>query len=228
MQILPNLHAIDFHGRVWAYLYTEADSLTLIDTGIAGDEQIVVDAIAALGHNPSYLRQIILTHCHKDHAGGAEALQRVSGAQILAHRLDAPVIRGDELPAEPVLTEPERAIFNAATLDIPEADPAVVHRELEDGEEIDLDGGARVIHVPGHTPGSIAIHVPRTRTLFTGDAVAAVGSRPFLGFFNVDGEQARESVRHLADLDFDIGCFGHGPPLTKDASLAFRRLAETL
>ena len=227
-QILPNLRAIDFHGRVWAYLYEDADSFTLIDTGIAGDEILILDAIAASGHSVSYLRQIILTHCHKDHAGTAEALQRRSGARVLAHRLDAPVIRGEEMPTDPVLTEPERAIFNAATLDMPDADPTVVHRELEDGDEIDLDGGARVIHAPGHTPGSIAIHVPRSRTLFTGDAAAAVGSRPFLGFFNVDGEQARQSVRRLAELDFDIGCFGHGPPLTKGAMQAFRRLAETL
>ena len=226
MQILPNLRAVDFNGRVWAYLYQEADSLTIIDTGIAGDLQFILDAIAELGRQPADLRQIILTHCHRDHAGTAAALHRLTGAPVLAHGLDAAVIRGETQPADPVLTEPEQAIFNAAAANIPEAEPAVVHRELEDGDEIDLDGGARVIHVPGHTPGSIAIYVPRTRTLFTGDAVAAIGERPFVGFFNIDRDQAKDSVRRLAEMDFDIGCFGHGPPLTKDASQAIRRLAD--
>lgn len=228
MQVLPHLRAIDFGGRVCAYLYQEADSLTLIDTGIAGDVQLILDAIAEAGRKPSDLRQIILTHCHKDHAGTAAALHRLSGAHILAHRLDAPAIRGEAQPADPVLTESERAIFDTVASHIPEADPAEVHLELEDGDEVDLDGGGRVIHVPGHTPGSIAIHVPRTRTVFTGDAVAAIGNRTMVGFFNIDPVQAKDSVRRLAQIDFDTGCFGHGPPLAKGASVAFRRLAEQL
>jgi glyoxylase-like metal-dependent hydrolase (beta-lactamase superfamily II) len=228
MQVLSNLHAIDFNGRVWAYLYTEADALTLIDTGIAGDIQLIFDAIEEAGRRASDVRQIVLTHCHKDHAGTAAELRRRTGAPILAHRLDAPVIRGEVAPADPLLSTAERAIFDTVAVNIPDAEPSPVDRELEDGDEIDLDGGARIIHVPGHTPGSIAVHVPRIRSLFTGDAVAAIGSRPFVGFFNIDREQAKQSVRRLAEIDFDVGCFGHGPPLTADASAAFRRLAESL
>jgi len=124
MQILPNLRAIDFNSRVWAYLYTEADSLTLIDTGIAGDVQLILDAIAKMGRKPADLRQIVLTHCHKDHVGTASALHRLTGAPVLAHRLDGPFIRGEAQPADPILSEPEQAIFNAVAVDIPDAEPA--------------------------------------------------------------------------------------------------------
>jgi glyoxylase-like metal-dependent hydrolase (beta-lactamase superfamily II) len=228
MNVLPNLKAIDFNGRVWAYLYSEADSLTLIDTGIAGSVQLVLDAVHDSGSSIDRLRQIVLTHCHKDHLGTAAELRRLSGAPILAHRLDAPVVRGDAEPPNPVMSDPERSIFDSVAAGIPGADPAPVDRELQDDDELDLDGGARVIHVPGHTPGSIAIYVPRSRTLFTGDAIAAIGSRPHLGFFNSDPEQAKDSVQRLAELDFDIGCFGHGPPLAIDPAAALCLLAATL
>ncbi len=67
------------------------------------------------------------------------------------------------------------------------------------------------------------------RLLFTGDAVANnFGLRPPMGWYTEDMAQAKESIRKLAQLDFEVACFGHGPPLDRDASLAFRRLAERL
>ncbi len=69
--------------------------------------------------------------------------------------------------------------------------------------------------------------MPRAKILFTGDAVASIDGRPVVGFFNVVPEQAKRSVRQLAELDFEVRCFGHGMPLTKEASFAFRKLVET-
>ena len=115
---------------------------------------------------------------------------------------------------------------------IKQSRPTRVDRELADGDEIDLDGGARVLHVPGHTMGSIALYLPARKLLFSGDAAAhivTVGppSGPF-GMFNEDREKVKESFRKLAELDFEVACFGHGKPLDKQASLAFRRAAEKL
>ena len=80
--------------------------------------------------------------------------------------------------------------------------------------------------------GSISIYLPARRLLFAGDAAAnALGlgppSGPF-GMFNEDKAAARASFRKLAELDFEVACFGHGAPLDKEASLAFRRAAEKL
>jgi glyoxylase-like metal-dependent hydrolase (beta-lactamase superfamily II) len=92
-----------------------------------------------------------------------------------------------------------------------------------------LDGGARVVHVPGHTPGSIALYVPGRKLLFVGDAAAhTFGLRPPIGAFTEDHAQARASIRKLAELDFEVACFGHGRPLDREAPHAFRRLAERL
>jgi glyoxylase-like metal-dependent hydrolase (beta-lactamase superfamily II) len=83
------------------------------------------------------------------------------------------------------------------------------------------------VHVPGHTDGSIALHLPAHGVLLTGDAVAAspVDGQVMLGVFNLDREQAVTSFRRLAELDADVACFGHGDPVIGQASAALRESA---
>ena len=145
---------------------------------------------------------------------------------MLAHRCDAPVIRGDMPAPAPEVTEEERPLHEriaAAAGGLPAAPPCRVDRELSEGDLLDLGGGAAVIGVPGHTDGSIAIHLPAHRLLFTGDSVARTpDGRVILGPFNVDRDEAIGSFRKLAELDVDAACFGHGAPVLADGSAALR------
>jgi len=240
MEIVPGVHAIDRLGAGRVYLYQEADPstslrasrLTLIDTGLAGSAERIFAAIERLGRRPEELRQVVITHYHRDHTGALADVVERTGAQVLVHALDAPVVRGERPPAPPNPTGAWRLLRPLLARGDATAKPVRVDRELTDGDEIELDGGARVVHAPGHTPGSIAIYVASRRLLFAGDAAAnafGVGppSGPF-GLFNEDRTQLRASFRKLAELDFEVACFGHGPPLQRDACLAFRRAAERL
>jgi glyoxylase-like metal-dependent hydrolase (beta-lactamase superfamily II) len=217
-------------GLGQAYVYQEADRLTLIDTGLADKARAVLDAIAAAGRTPKDLHQIILTHYHADHAGSAAELRERTGAPVLAHALDAPVVRGEQPEPRPVFeSELERHYGEQVSKDVLPAVPCAVDRELTDGDAIDVDGGARIVHAPGHTAGSVAVYLPKRRLLFLGDAAARLPEgRLLVGVFNVDSDEARRSFQRLAELDFEVACFGHGAPLDKEASLAFRRLAEKL
>jgi glyoxylase-like metal-dependent hydrolase (beta-lactamase superfamily II) len=148
---------------------------------------------------------------------------------VLVHALDAPVLRGERAPAGPSGGGLWKLVYPFVARGAKPPKPSRVDRELADGDEIELDGGARIVHTPGHTPGSIAVYVPSRRLLFAGDAAANLfGLRPPIGMFTEDHIEARASIRKLAQLDFDVVCFGHGKPLDKDASRAFRRLAEKL
>ena len=179
-----------------------------------------------LGLRPGDLDRIILTHLHADHTGSAAGLAAASGAAVLAHRCDAPVIRGDMPAPAPEFTGEERPLHEriaAAAGGLPAAPPCRVDRELAEGDLLDLGGGAAVIGVPGHTDGSIAIHLPAHRLLFTGDSVARTpDGRVILGPFNVDRDEAIGSFRKLAELDVDAACFGHGAPVLADGSAALR------
>jgi glyoxylase-like metal-dependent hydrolase (beta-lactamase superfamily II) len=228
LEVLPDVFAIDFRGRVWAYLYRDANGFTLIDSGIAGDVDTVREAVKGAGGELSDIRQVVLTHYHADHAGNAGPLQRVTGATTMAHGADAEVVRGNEEQAPLVLSEQEKILHAELSGDMPPAPPAEVHRELAGGDEIEMGDGARVVHVPGHTAGSIAIHVPSRGLLFTGDAAASLGTRLIVGVFNADPDEARRSFVKLAALSPEAACFGHGPAMTHGAEEAFRKLADRL
>ncbi|GAA1324286.1 hypothetical protein GCM10009647_059710 [Streptomyces sanglieri] len=115
----------------------------------------------------------MITHGHCDHYGAAQELADRHGAEILAHGLDAAVIRGEEAVAAPVPLDREIPLWeNGQT--VPAAPPTRVYRELADGDDLGFGSEARVVHVPGHAPGSIGIHLSRHGVLFTGDTVARV------------------------------------------------------
>lgn len=195
-------------------MWRDGRELTLVDTGSADCAAEIDEAL------DGDLRRIVLTHWHQDHAGSAAELAARHGAEVVAHRREAPVIRAELAGAPPVLEEFEVPIM-AALPPLPEAPPCPVDREVEDGEVLEFGGGAVVVAVPGHTDGSIALHLPGSRVLFTGDAVANVG-RTMLGVFNTDRARAIESLQRLAGLEVETAVFGHGDPIVHDAAGALR------
>lgn len=228
MEVIPGLWMIEGPGP--CYLYRDADTYTLIDTGITGDATRILDHLEQVGGKPEQLKQIILTHSHPDHTGShAELIDRTE-AHVLAHELDIPVIIGEaETEIPKIVPDAERELMQMAIDETPMAKPARVDRALRDGDEIELGSGAIAIHVPGHTPGSLAIFLPKEKLLFAGDAAERdVEENLALGMFNLDRSQAIESFRKLAALDFEIACIGHGKPLDRDASLEFRSVAKKL
>ncbi|AOR35912.1 MBL fold metallo-hydrolase [Streptomyces fodineus] len=229
IELLPRLHLLRFPvGQ--AYLWCDDDQVTLIDTGILGVGPAIADAVTALGRAPGDVRRIVLTHFHEDHAGGAGEFAALSGAEVLAHHLDAPFVRG-ELPGPlPRFEEWELPIHAEAARHLPEGTPVppAAVTSMSDGDVLDFGGGARVIHVPGHTDGSIALFLPAGGVLFTGDTVAAspVDGSVIPGVFNLDRPQVLASLGRLAELDADVACFGHGDAVVGGAAAALRKIAS--
>ncbi|WP_030594469.1 MBL fold metallo-hydrolase [Streptomyces anulatus] len=223
VEVLPQLHMFRFRiGQ--AYLWRDGTDLTLIDAGDIESAAAIEDAIRTLGRAPARIRRIVLTHGHRDHYGAAQELADRHGAEIIAHALDAPVVRGERPVPEPDLLEWELPLWEHG-LTCPDAPPTRVDREVTGGEVLPFGDGARVVHAPGHTPGSIALHLPRHGVLFTGDTVACV-ERVMLGVLNVDRAEAAATFRRLAALGPRTVCFGHGDPLTEDAAAVMETAAN--
>ncbi|MEV0702066.1 MBL fold metallo-hydrolase [Saccharopolyspora sp. NPDC050389] len=223
IEVVPNLYflALEF-GQ--AYLWREGRSATLIDTGIAGSGPAIMGLLTELD---TELDRIVITHGHEDHTGSAAELRTATAAPVLAHSADAPVVRGERKQAEPVLLDWERPLFESVAPTLPSPPPCPVDQELAYGGVLDFAGGAQVLSIPGHTDGSIAVHLSKSRILFTGDTIANVGQL-MLGTFNVDRARAIESFHRLAELDTEVACFGHGEPIIGNAGADFRATAKQL
>ncbi len=218
-----------------AYLWRDPGGLTLIDTGLPGSADAIASGIERLGHRKREVRRVLLTHFHGDHAGSAAEVAGWGEVEVQAHRLDAPMIRGEVAGPPPVLVSDfERELFaqvGAGTDTSAPVPPVRVDHLLDDGATIDLGGGVRAVCVgaPGHTPGSVVFHLPDPGVLLAGDTIArGPGGRVMLGVFNADPPTAAATARRLAALSPSIVCFGHGEPLTEGAAAALDAVANEL
>ncbi|MFB7631565.1 MBL fold metallo-hydrolase [Streptomyces sp. NPDC056149] len=225
-RITPHIWQLPFPvGHVYLVALTDG-GFAAIDTGIPGSAPAILDALDRLGGGPAALRQIVLTHHHLDHMGSAADLVAATGARVLAGALDAPVISGarpepplDLIPGEQVVHEGVMAQLAAGAM--PPLRHVGVDTPLHEGDTLDdWPEPVRVLHVPGHTEGAIALHLPQSRLLFPGDTIATdpTGSRVLFGPFNVDRARALASFRRLTALDdVDTVCVPHGVPVRTGA-----------
>jgi hydroxyacylglutathione hydrolase len=188
-------------------IQTNAYLLTSPETG----EAVLVDAPEGVWEDVEPLLKaggfrlagLWLTHGHWDHTQGAAEVVRRTGAAVLAHRADRPLIETPEV-MRPLLP-PGIAV-----------EPVRVTRWLEDGESLDALGeGVRVSHVPGHSPGSLMFHFPRSGAAFAGDALfrGSVGRTDIPGGDSARlGESIRSRIYTLADSTTVYP--GHGGPTT--------------
>ena len=228
MEIISSLHRIPGMRGANAYLLL-GDSLTLVDTGMPGSDDTILAYIDSLGLDAGSLDRIVITHHHLDHVGSLAALKQRTSAQVLAYPDDAPYISGEQTPPPPQSPVMRFLFWLMAPL-MPSAEPVAVDLAAQNNDQLDLLGGATVVHVPGHSPGAIALHFPSEGVLICGDAIDYRRGRlgPPPKGFTMDMNQAIASIRRMAELEFDILCPGHGTPLVGGADEQVRAMMRGL
>jgi glyoxylase-like metal-dependent hydrolase (beta-lactamase superfamily II) len=199
-----------------SYLWVGPDSVALFDTGWSSSLPLIEAALAALGRTTADVGHVVLSHFHDDHAGGAAAIASWPHAIVVAGAPEAPVVRGDEPGPVPRLTPAETAIHEQPS-EPPRAAPCRVDIAVEDGDMLPIGGEALVLLTPGHTDGSLALHLPRLDVVLTGDTVAEFGGQVILGAFDVDRDLTRHSLLRIADLGAAVAGVGHGEAILADA-----------
>ncbi|MDN5856312.1 MAG: MBL fold metallo-hydrolase [Actinomycetia bacterium] len=220
MKLAPNLYRIG-NDIVAAYLVDTPDGITLIDAGLPGHWHDLQKVLETLGKSPSDIQGLILTHGDSDHIGFAERLRRDHDVPVFVHAADAHRTRTGEKPK--VSTGPMRLRatigFFVYSLRKNGLRTKYVREvtEIHDGDVLELPGKPRIIGMPGHSPGSVAVHIPSVDAVFVGDALTtrhvltgAAGPQP--APFTDDPKLALESVGRLADLPESWVLPGHGTP----------------
>ena len=165
-----------------------------------GDEIArIYDRLTVLGLK---LKQILITHAHIDHVGGAVKLKRLTGAPILMNE--------DDLPLLAMMAE------QAGWIGMPTPEVASPDASLADGMKVGLEHyPAQVVHTPGHTQGSVSLHFAPLKMVFAGDTLFA-GS---IGRTDLPGGNTRQLLDSiqtgLLSLPEETKVIaGHGPSTT--------------
>lgn len=117
------------------YLWRDGKSVTLVDTGMCGSGPAIAEVLGTLGLEPADVTRVVLTHFHDDHAGSAAEVGEWGQVSVLAHALDAPIIRGDRSGSPPNFTDDERALHERVASGLPPAPPARASIALRAGAE---------------------------------------------------------------------------------------------
>ena len=219
--VIDGLHRLP--GFVNMYLIEAPEGLVLIDAGLPGRAETVLDALRHLGRRPDELKLLVLTHAHIDHLGSAAAIVRATGARVAMHAADVPIAErgGGFRPVKPAPGLIRQVLFSLIARPNATFEPVRIDQHLEDGDVLPFAGGLTVIHCPGHCAGQIALLWGPRRVLFAADACGnLIRLAPPIAY--EDRAEGERSIRKLAALDFDIACFGHGKPILKEAATRFR------
>ncbi len=165
-----------------------------------GDE--IDDIVAMLNQHNLQAKQIVITHAHIDHVGGAMKLRELTGAPILLNQNDYALLKMLDV--------------QASWLGIPAPGKVEIESNLTDGAALKVGNiSAGIVHTPGHTEGSVCLYFAPQNLLIAGDTLFA-GS---IGRTDLPGGSFEKIMRSLhgrvlALPDETVVIPGHGPATT--------------
>jgi len=165
-----------------------------------GDD--IEDVLALIRKHNLQVKQIVITHAHIDHVGGAMKLRAATGAPILLNQNDYALLKMLDV--------------QAAWIGMVSPGKVEIDRSVTTGESVSVGSlTAQVLHTPGHTEGSICLYLPAEQKLIAGDTLFA-GS---IGRTDLPGGSMQKIMRSLhgtvlALPDETVVIPGHGPLTT--------------
>ncbi len=186
------------------------DGELLIDAGSGSFFSQTREEIENSGYDISKIKTIVNTHCHFDHTGGDKKMRDWLDAQIGIHKLDEKALETG------IGTLAERF---GETARVVTADKGLSHGDVINTSHFDF----KVLHTPGHTPGSICLYDKSKRVLISGDTLFADGH----GRTDIPGanhKQIIESLRKLQKLEATYLLPGHGQPRLSGISFLVKQI----
>ncbi len=199
--------------NVSAYLIYRPGEAILVDCGNKGSEERILKVLQGLGLSPEMLRLLILTHVHFDHAGSAKRLKELTACRIVVHQSEMDRLRAGYTPI-PAGTRWKAKLLVALGRTFarrigafPGAEPDLWVEESYDLREVGFPG--KVIHAPGHTHGSMIVHMEGGE-LIGGDTLFGLDGKQHFPPFAEDLPALIRSWKMIRDLKPSILYPAHG------------------
>ncbi|MFF2937522.1 MBL fold metallo-hydrolase [Streptomyces mirabilis] len=222
-QLAPGVTQIATSKRDNAFLVDGDDGLTLVDVGWSKAPGVLLHTVAALGHKPSDIRRVVLTHAHPDHVQGAAELRRHTDAHILIHDADRAWLEAGRVPTQGRSGAVGRFIDHLPKL---HWTPTTADGTFTDGDTVEGSDGLRVIHTPGHSPGHIVLMHEPSRTILMGDAAFNRGKFAIgPAALSADPDLRPGSLARIPQNLNAVG-FAHGAPLTGSEVHTFQEFLQ--
>ncbi len=182
----------------------ESKDFTMVDCGLMEMGSYKLSEIKSIGVNLEDIKRVILTHTHLDHIGCLpEIMQAIEGIEVWVHeeegnymeKGDTRVIWGNQMFESMIRSQ----------ISIPEGFFDIKpHRKLKGGETLDLGGVVfKVIHIPGHSIGSIGLLNEEHRLFISGDTIYADGAIGRYDLFSADAAQMKSSLDLISKIGID-------------------------
>ena len=184
--------------------------LTLVDAGLMGKDQYKIESIRKSGIDLNDIKRVIMTHTHLDHLGCLpEIMNNLPQAELWMHADEAvPLENGDEAVAYgmKMFEQMVQTMFNRGKGHF----KMTSDRKLRGDETLKIGEMVwELMHVPGHSPGSIALYNPELKVLIPGDVVYADSAIGRFDFQGASGPDLNDSLLALSALEVDILLPGH-------------------
>ena len=214
-------------GHCNVYFIADGDGVTMFDAGA----RTMTKAVASVGAHLGGIKRVVLGHGHTDHRGTAPAL----GVPVFCHPDEVVDAEGSggwrywdpKLSALPLALRPLHKLLHHRAWD---GGPVKIAGTVKEGDDI---AGFRVIDLPGHAPGLIGLWREADRLALVSDCFYTLDMwgrdcPPHVPtpMYNYDTEQARASIRKVAELEPVAAWAGHAKPVTGDVREQLLRAAQ--
>ena len=224
-EVAERVHRLGDRYVNW-YVIEDGGRLTVLDAGFPAHWAQLPALLGTIGKTLADIDALLLTHTHADHLGSAERVRNEAGAHVLVHEAEAADARRHGRSPSPlgVVAALVRPFFFRYIVHIVRSGGLKIEKIADvatfaDGERLDVPGAPRVVHAPGHTPGTCVLHIEERDVLFSGDALVTLDTAtgyvgpslltpPFVE--KLDG--ALESLARVEATGAGTVLPGHGEP----------------
>jgi glyoxylase-like metal-dependent hydrolase (beta-lactamase superfamily II) len=186
---------------------------TLVDTGPPqASADVVTAALKAFDLAPGDIDLILNTHGHIDHIGGNGIIKAAGRAHVMIHREDAIFLEDRDRSFDLFYAPGKKNVVQQKAGFLGQIGPNMtIDRYLEDYDLIDLGKGVelRVIHLPGHTPGSVGFYFEKEAILICGDSIPGLNTPGGILPIIYDLASYERSVEHLSNVPLKAMLFSH-------------------